>query len=256
MYVSVLAGLVVAVNAFATPTVLGYDFVVNTQNSYTVDVDSDWNIAALSDSGSLDLDYTQTERISADNGGGNFDIYVTQTNGAKRVDGAASSNLSNGADTMKMDESSGKTTHPLDPSLMFPSFTMPQYGSIAESTGVFSSSAVDVNDTWTQTIVVTPYNETAHTVNISCTLVEWTSLNGHDVGKVHRTWTQPMHWYNSDGTEVYGDLNFTEDLWFAYSEKILVKSSLTGTGEMTLKGMQGQTRNDLEFSVTQVTTLQ
>ena len=244
--------------AYATARVLEYDLVVDDNHSYTVNVDTNSDIDSESWSQLTEIDYTLTYTVDEDNGDGSFDVYATQTNGTITKDSGTPDAMTNGSDTQIMNTGRGRVLHPIEAELLLPDQDANwNWGSVpGDTTGPFISTAVDVNDTWTQTFVYQPYNQSSQNVNVSCKLEEWTTLNGYNVAKIKRTWTEPMSGINTNSEPdetMSGNISVTEYWWFAYDENILVKSETTKTG--SLDYAQGSEKQ-LDIDTTIVTTVE
>jgi len=103
-------------------------------------------------------------------------------------------------------------------------------------TGIFSDSAVDVNDEWTQTIQVTPYSESPQNVTVWCTLPEWTTLDGYSVAKIKREYTKPacaLVVDDEDTATVTASVDVVEYVWYAYAEHRVVRAETAANTEGT-----------------------
>jgi len=237
LLVAVLVTLGLTNTSFAVARVLEYKFTVNDSNEYTYDLDNDWEIDERAESGSRDVDCDITFTINANNGDGSFDIDVDQDNSTITVDNGTPENMATGSDTSIQEEGRGKVTHELDWDLVLPDLDGDEWykGTRSDGTGPFISTTVDVNDTWTHTVYVTPYGEGQQTVNINCKLLEWTTLSGHNVGKIERTYTYPVHQVKKSDSNMIidGDFSITEYWWFSYDENLLIKSEVSSSVTLT-----------------------
>jgi hypothetical protein len=250
--VSVLlfAGMFIAPSAFAVSQLLAYDMAVDDTATHAYVDNSQWEIAELSDSGSRDTTCTLTSTILEDNGDGSFDVGIAQSNGQFRVDGGSWQSMSSANSTLTAFDGRGRCSAVPNLEALFPNSNDDWYwGASSDSTGPFIATAVDVNDSWSQTLSVTPYGLAQRNVTVTCTLLAWESLNGHSCAKVRRTWTHPVSGYNTAKTvqRLTGDLSITEYVWFDYANKIDVKSESTVTGTLTMK--TGEAYPDDEYAV-------
>jgi len=256
LIVVVLVTFCLTDKSFAVARVMEFNFDANDIWTYTLDMDSDWEIDELSASGSRDLDGSIVYTVTEDNGDNSYDIDVEQTDVTLTVDGGSPQATTDGSDTMIRKDGRGQITHELDENLLLPSMDGDEfYGeTISDQNGPFISTAVDVNDTWTHTYYVTPYGESQQTMNISCKLLEWTTLNGHNVGKIERTYTKPIHTVHKVDSEriVDGDLSVTEYWWFSYDEKFLVKTESTLTGTLTITSSNDPPDDEYLMDITDV----
>lgn len=245
--------------SYAVARVLEYDFDVNGSWEYDVDQDLDWEKDEWSESGSRDIDCNVTYTVVEDNGDSSYDIDIDQDNGTITIDNGSPNNMSTGSDTMIQEDGRGKFIHELDYDLLLPDLDGDEWyqGTRSDSTGPFISIAVDVNDTWTHTIYVTPYGEEQQTVNINCKLLEWTTLNGYNVGKIERTYTYPIHCVKKSDSNltIDGDYSVTEYWWFSYDNNILVKSESTESASLTCTTVLASPDDEYIMDVSSTTVL-
>lgn len=255
--VSSIACLLFAAETHCASRVIEYDFAVNDSESYEVTSTTSIEIISTSYVGTGELNYDLELEVTTDNGSGNFDIELNQSNGTQTKGSGSPTSLASGSDTIKQNTGQGRITHNLDYTLLFPNseISAASMGTVSETDPPFVSTAVDVNDTWTQDISVTPYNSTAQTVTVTHTLVEWTTLLGYDVAMIHSTWTQPIHAKSGKDGELYGELDMERDTWFAYTDKILVKSVETGEGLLSFKESPSSAVESVDFSNSETTAI-
>ena len=225
-------------SVWAVSRVLEFEWAVNDSESYDWDDDTDWEIDASSESGSMDIDCDSTFTVLEDNGDNSYDIECATTNVTVTVDNGTPESLNDGSDECIMNDGRGREVSPLDHTLIFPDLDDGwDFGSHSDQTGPFTTIAVDVDDTWTQTVTVTPYGQSPQTMTITCTLLEWTTLGGYNVGKIRRTYTVPVNAYNAaTGETMSGSISRTDDVWHSYDEKLTVSTSSSGTGTITIDG--------------------
>ncbi len=248
-----------AEKSFGMSRVLEFGFSVTDNRIYTLDVDSDWEIVELSASGSRDLDGSVVYSVTGDNGDNSYNIDVDQTDVTLTVNDGSPSATTDGSDTMIRQNGRGSVTHELDWDLVLPGMGGDNmyWGTQSDQTGPFISTAVDVGDTWIQTYYVTPFRESQQTVNISCTLLEWTTLGRYNVGIIERTYTKPIHAVDKDNSSrtIDGDLSVTEYWWFSYDDRFLVKRETTETGTLTITSSADPPDDEYEIDVT-ITTVE
>ena len=247
------------VAAYGVDRVLQRDWNVNDTQSYTLNVDIITDVDAESNTTTTDLDYTLAYKVDEDNGDNSFDISVNQTSGTKIVNGGAPSNMTTGSSTQIVNDGRGKVLTIANNDDLIPDMDEGwNWGSAdADQTGPFVSTAVGPDDEWTQTINVTPYNQSAQDMNISCKLIEWTTLLGYNVGKITRTWTWPISGIKSTtGETLSGSLNCSENWWYSYDDKRLVKSEANMTGTLSYDGGEGTGNTyDVDENITITTTI-
>ena len=251
-----LSGVVSTSPAYATARVLSLVFAVNDVGTYSVSTSQTTTDLSTSESYTSSINCQIEISVTAYNGGISYDVLNAQTNGVQTIDGT-SENLFNGSDTAKQNSGQGLITHPVDMQAIFPSTDIGGYnaGTCVEVGPMFSAVAVDVNDTWTQNLTVTPYGESAQTVTKTYRLLEWTTLNGYSVARIKVTWTEPSHGLNATGVETWGNIDHEEYLWFAYAEKKMVKTSRTSTGSLSCKTSSTSDTKSISISGTSESVL-
>ena len=232
---AVAAASVMAGSALGTARVLEYDFAVNDSHSWSVSDTWRAQCAELSLDDTSNFTCTRTSTVSSHLGDGEYSFSVGMTD--QELDGSP---LTSGSDTAAMKEGRGLLTDAEDGSLLAPDLVSghedPGLGP-DDQTGSFSASAVAEEDTWYQTVKVKPYGEASwQTVTITCELIEWTTMDGHNVGKIERTYTVPCCSYNwSAQTTTSGNISVTECWWFSYDEHVLVKATDSISGTLTVE---------------------
>ncbi len=239
--------------------VLSYE--LDEEQTWTCDlvVDSSWEIDELSASGTHKLEAELTYTVTEDNLDNSYDIDIDQDNGQITVDDVGPDGISTGSDSIVQEDGRGKIVSQFDHELLFPDdeFDDFYFGALAEDEGMFVTTAVDVTDTWTQDLTVTPYGESSQPVEVSCELIEWTTLDGHNVGKVRRTYTLPVHAVCKTDSNITmdGDLSVIEYVWFDYSNHLLVKIERTTSGTLTLTSSNNPPDDEYDMDSSTTTTL-
>jgi hypothetical protein len=220
--------------ARAASRVLEAGFTVN--DSWSFDCTCSTEITSGATTATGLLTWTLTETVDEDNGDGSFDISEDQTAMQWTENSGTPTNQTSRSSSTAVLTPSGKiVTQPnLKYLLNMSSIAGATWdtGSIADTDGLFVTTAVDVNDTWTVDHVTTPYGQSAQTVTATATLLAWTTQGGYNVAKIRYTWTEPVRLCRSSGTTAYleGELEVERIVYYAYAEKQVVRIELTVDG--------------------------
>jgi len=240
-------------HVYGVDRMLEYDWTVDNSKSYTYSSDSDWENDASSESGSVDVDCTMAYTVVEDNLDNSYDIDWDTSSVTRTIDNGTPEGFDNGADTEIQEDGRGKTLHQLDMTLLLPGIADSSwdFGSDdSEQTGPFPSVAVDVNDTWSQVVNVTPYNQSTQEMTISCKLLEWTTLSGYNVGKIQRTYMRPINAYRSSTQQTMsGNLSVTEYVWYSWDDKVLVKNEINTTGTVEISNIDIDVTNNVILTI-------
>lgn len=265
--VAAMCGVTVAI-AFATQTalaqsqVLSYDFTVTDVQEYSYVASASWSIPELSEAGTEDVQAELTYTVQEDNNDDSFDVLVEQASGTRAINGGQPAAIAGGSSLMVQEDGRGKILTDIDPDLLLPSYETDSFdrGTVTDQTGLFTTMAVDVTDTWTQTFDIDLPGQSTQPVTANCELLEWTTLNGHNVAKIKRSWTQPVYAVHttSAGITISGDIEHVEYFWFSYGDHLIVKrtSASSGTLTMTTENSDPDDEYDLIVSTSETETLQ
>ena len=199
-----------------------------------------------------------TETATEDNLDGSFDFDLDQTDMTNVEDGGTPESLPSRSDTTTVVEASGKVTAAPDMDYLLNTSLISDetyvMGSGYDVSGMFISSAVDVNSTWTVQHKTTPYGQSEQTVTATATLQQWTTMNGYNVAKIRYVWTEPVRGKKTDvNIYISGSISCENIVYFAYAEKKIVKSVLTYNGR--LDRVDGGTTDIVDVTSTDTTTL-
>jgi hypothetical protein len=220
--------------AFGTPRVLESQYTVDETESWSVLETGSFNCAELSVSDDSTLEYTLTSTVDEDNQDGTFDITFETSNVLEneqsKTGGSTTMVVAEGRDKV-VSEGTGNLFPYID-------LTGTSFGSApSDLTGLFSTSAVDVNDTWYSQAQVTPYGQSQQTVTATNTLVSWTTLNGRNVAYIQSTYTVPVSIHTTvdgDTSDLTGSLTYQDEYWFDYENHEMVKSESAASGTLDL----------------------
>lgn len=253
--IAALAAVMVVVvtvgSALGVSRTLAFNWNINDSKSYTYDTTVTTSLVGSGTSSSQETTSTLEYTVVQQNADQSYSLNWEAANTKTRTDGGSWITQTAGADTEKRNNGCGKLIKFIDEGALFPFSKDPNWncGDIQDVTGCFPSVAVDVNDCWTQTIQVKPYGATSwQGAVINWQLIEWTTLNGHNVAKIHGTSTVPINLYNSStGETLAGNMSMDITVYYAYGEKFIVEldDNASGTLSRTVSGQSGVDYLDL-----------